>query len=264
MDENIDIQRLIALRKLTSDLSQFFQQKLEGYLINLAPLVDPRSLLGSYIRNANTKAVPEADKAYQQLRELYKPIAIAPPFSLPADLTSPLDIFGALPTVTPVDYQYEARDANGGKRLVTISTPFNWVLTYKGLQLNRLRDLVANQTGGNTTDLVVCILHYLCVHLVAQRRPGIAPVLEGLRFPIRTVNSTEFGGLPLTYVGCPLSTVRPPDPVIIESTEISGINAFEEIIDLDDIQSMRDPLRSQVMEVIGNHSPAIHAELDSR
>ncbi len=261
MDQSIDIPRLIALRKLTSELSRFFQERLEGYLANLTPLLDPRSLLGSYIRNANAKAAPNADKAYQQLRELYRPIATAPPFSLPADLTSPLDVFGALPAVAPADYPYEAEDANGEKRLITITTPLDWVLTYKGLQLSRLRDLVASQASGNTTDLVICILHYLCMHMIEQRRPGVAPILEGLRFPTRAVESAEFGGLPLTHVGCPLRTVRPPDEVIIQSTDISGVNVFEEVVDLRSVREMPDPLRDAIMEVIGKHSPEIHAEL---
>ena len=261
MDSNIDIPRLIALRKLTTELSRFFQQSLEGHLENLVPLIDPKALLGSYIRNTSGKNAPGADKAFQQLRDLYKPIATMPPFSLPADLTSPLDIFGALPAVTMADYQYEAQDSNGEKRQITVSTPFNWVFTYKGLQLNRLRDLVAGQAGGSTTDLVICVLHYLSIHMIMKKKPGISPVLEALRFPARTVKSAEFGGLPLTYIACPLSTVRPSDEVIIQSTEISGINVFEEVINLDDIRNLSDPLQEQILAVIQERSPAIYEEL---
>ena len=44
----------------------------------------------------------------------------------------------------------------------------------------------------------------------------------------------ELGELPITFLSGPISTIRPPDNVIIESTELSGADAFEEVINLED------------------------------
>ena len=47
-----------------------------------------------------------------------------------------------------------------------------------------------------------------------------------------------------TYVSSLVPTVRPPDEVIIESTELSGRDVFEEVVDVGAILAMRDPLKT--------------------
>ena len=41
-----------------------------------------------------------------------------------------------------------------------------------------------------------------------------------------------------------------PDDVIIESTEVSGMDAFEEVVNVDDIAALRDPLRERLLEIV--------------
>ncbi len=45
----------------------------------------------------------------------------------------------------------------------------------------------------------------------------------------------QFGDLPITRIGVPISTIRPSDAVVIESAEMTGMDAFEEIVKVEDI-----------------------------
>ena len=60
----------------------------------------------------------------------------------------------------------------------------------------------------------------------------------------------EFGQLPLVVAASEITSRRPADQLIVDSTEISGVNSFEEVIDLEALASMQDPLKSQVGEVV--------------
>ena len=59
--------------------------------------------------------------------------------------------------------------------------------------------------------------------------------------------------MPITYVSAAVNTVRPPDEVIIESTEISGMAVFEEVLNPDDVTALRDPLREKLMDLAKQH-----------
>ncbi len=41
----------------------------------------------------------------------------------------------------------------------------------------------------------------------------------------------------------------------VESTEISGRNVFEEVVNVADIVKMRDPLRERLIELVKSHDP---------
>ena len=67
----------------------------------------------------------------------------------------------------------------------------------------------------------------------------------------------EFGDLPIAFLSCPVGTVRPPDNVIIESTELSGSDAFEEVISLEDIAKLRNPFKDQLEELVKAHGQTL-------
>ena len=106
----------------------------------------------------------------------------------------------------------------------------------------------------------VCVLHYLCMHLVAEQRPGVAPVLETLRFPLASARNDELTRLPFVYLSVPVSTVRPPNTVILQSTQISGTTTFEEVVNLRDIAQLSDPLKDQALALARQHAPALAGE----
>ena len=85
------------------------------------------------------------------------------------------------------------------------------------------------------------------MHVTLQSRPGIARLFESLRFPVTTGKWAESGDLPVTYIECPVSTVLPTNEVILQSTEISGTPAFEEVVSPDAIAAINDPFKEQLL-----------------
>jgi hypothetical protein len=82
------------------------------------------------------------------------------------------------------------------------------------------------------------------MHSVMARKPTLAKFLEGIHWTISRGRLPGFGELPITFIVSTLQTVRPPDEVIIESIEVSGMDAFEEILNLEALAKQRDPFTS--------------------
>jgi hypothetical protein len=91
------------------------------------------------------------------------------------------------------------------------------------------------------------------LHVVITRQAGLTRILEVLHFPVTAGRLPGFGELPITFIASVVSTVRPPDDVIIESTEISGSDTFEEVINLDELVKRRDPFRERLIELVKQH-----------
>ena len=53
---------------------------------------------------------------------------------------------------------------------------------------------------------------------------------EALHFPITTHTDPEFPNLPMTRISAGITTTRPSDAVIIQSAELTGMDAFEEVV----------------------------------
>ena len=47
----------------------------------------------------------------------------------------------------------------------------------------------------------------------------------------------EFGPLPITRIGVAISTKRPSDDVILQSAELTGMDAFEEVVNVEDLSA---------------------------
>jgi hypothetical protein len=78
-----------------------------------------------------------------------------------------------------------------------------------------------------------------------------------LHFPITTTTLPEFGPLPITRIGVAISTIRPTDAVILESAELTGMDAFEEIVSVDDLSKLRDSLKERLLELARQHAPEL-------
>ena len=96
-------------------------------------------------------------------------------------------------------------------------------------------------------------MHQLVLHVILSSADGRGKLLEALRFPLSTGKRPEFGELPVPYIASVLATVRPPDEVIIESTEISGTNAFEEVVNVENLLQICDPWYAQLVELVRSH-----------
>ncbi|MEO8630344.1 MAG: hypothetical protein ABI612_19935 [Betaproteobacteria bacterium] len=257
MEQAFDISRLLLLRSLTTRLADHFAKQVREHLSNLGPLLQPHTLLGDLVRSGKS-AVKGQDAALQELTKLYQPIARATALNLQTELKPPLDIFSASTQIAPASYTYTPE---GSSKAITITTPLRWVLSYKDLGPQQLRELIASHARSGGGDLQLCVLHFLAMYLLTHRRPGIAPVLEALRFPLTSNPINEFAGIPFVYVSSPISTMRPPDPIILQSTQISGTSTFEEVVNVDDIARLSDPLKAQVVALVKEHGGELARDL---
>ena len=73
-------------------------------------------------------------------------------------------------------------------------------------------------------------------------------VFEALHFPLTTSKAAQFGELPITRIGIGISTMRPSDALVIESAELTGMDAFEEVVKVEDIAALGDPLKDRLLQ----------------
>ena len=105
------------------------------------------------------------------------------------------------------------------------------------------------------------VLSYLLMHVVVTNSPGLMQTFEALHFPITTTTVPEFGPLPITRISVAISTTRPSDEVILQSAEMTGMDAFEEVVDVNDLSHLRDPLKERLIEIARQHVPELVSPL---
>lgn len=247
MEENYSLQRLLTLRKLTRAVTDLLRGQMKEYLGTIAPLLRPKTVLGEYIKSSTREMVPNANIAFKELQTLYDTIASNKPYLISKELESSLEILNTTIEMTPMEYVHEA-NANGHAKNINITAPLQYILTYSGYAPAKLRELLADRyrTAEKVQEFIV---HYLALHTVLNRQPGISQMFAALHFPISNIRLPEFGELPITCITSSISTIRPPDDVLIESTEFTGQDAFEEVVNLADIANLRDGLKEQLFTI---------------
>lgn len=252
MDTQFDISRLLVLRKLTRAVADLLGGELRGYLSTLTPLLHPRHVFGEHVRSTVKQSVKGDHEAYEQLRSMYAKLAHATPFNLRKDIDSQLDLPSVQLELNAAEYAFEARGSRENKT-ICVTTPLKWTLSFSGSSPKRLKELLANQQTITGNDIQLCMLQHLLLHITLTRRPGIADLLAGLRYSLTTGQVEGLGELPVTLIECPVRTILPPADVMIQSTEISGAAAFEEVVNLDDIAGLADPFGDRLRELVGGH-----------
>lgn len=186
---------------------------------------------------------------------MYNTVGADKPFGLRRELTPPLDLPGSSVDVNPLEYSHTA-SAKGHSKRVTVTSPFRWVLSYSGFSLAELRTLLASVSPANDR-LHAFVLHYITLKCQVDRQTPLTNVFKALRYKLNSTTQPEFGGLPLTCVSAPIFTVRPPDEVIIETTELTGSDKFEEVIDLDALSALTDPMKESLVDLARAHGEQI-------
>jgi hypothetical protein len=257
MTEPLTIERVQALRRLTRAVSDLLTEQLTGFLSTLGPLVRPRRVLGEHVRGAEKDAMKGADRAFRDMQALFDTVARAEPFTLARELKSPLDIVNTSVELHPVEYVYEVRSGSD-RRSVSVRSPLTWVLCYSAYGPEVLPGLLAHRTGANE-ELFDWLVHQLVLHAVMSNQPGLTEILSRLHFPVSFVREPAFGNLPMIRISSPISTIRPHDNVIMQSVELSGMDAFEEVINVEDIGKLDDPLRDRLIAIAKDHGQLLAA-----
>ena len=194
------------------------------------------------------EAIKGADRAFQDLESLYDSVARRRPYDLGIGLTPPLPINTSALEILPLDYPYVARTERQSKR-VMVTAPLTWILSYGGFSLARLRALIADPNRSRE-ELQRVLTHHLLLHVVLEKKTGLRGLLDALHFPVKTETIPEFGELPLMVVTSAVKTERPPDDVILESTDLSGVDASEEIVRVTNVAGMVDASRARLLEIV--------------
>jgi hypothetical protein len=255
MDGRDSTQSLLVLRKLTRAIADVVRVQMTEYLATLAPLLRPKMVLGDHVEDGTKESTRRSDKAFKDLQTLYESLAGTKPFNLPRELTLPLRLIGSGLEITPVDTALAIKSGSD-TRTIMVRSPLTWTLTYSGYPPTRLPELLKTklQTGDELGQLVVS---YLLMHVVLSNSPGLVSVFDALHFPITTTTVPEFGPLPITRVGVAVSTTRPSDDVILQSAELTGVDAFEEVVNVQDLSNLRDPLKQRLLAIAKQHAPEL-------
>lgn len=251
----INTRKFIALRKLTRALAEILRNDLRDTLMTVEPLLRPRSMFGEHIQGGGKDLIKGADRAFKDLAADFAEVAGSKPFHLPKELKSPVEVMSASLEMQPVEYSYTARGERESKT-VKITSPLRWVVNYRDYGLDELKHVFLDR---NRTEeqLKRFVLHSLLVEHVFTRQPGIKEMLASLRFPVVVERRPEFGGLPITCITTAVSTYRPDDEVIIETTEVSGSEEFEEFVRVSDITGMKDTFRDKLVELVRAQDPEL-------
>ncbi len=249
------IQSLLVLRKLTRAITDVVKTQMMEYLATLSPLFRPSTVLGDYVQGGQKEMTRKAEKAFKQLQTMYDTIATAKPFNLPRELTLPLNFPGTTLEITPHEYAHVAHQGADAKT-ITVRAPLTWSLTYTGYSPARLQELV-NTKMRSSDEVLKFVLSYLILNVVTQSQPGLLQILEALHFPLTTTKMPDLGDLPITRIGVDVATTRPSDAVVRESAELTGMDAFEEIVNLEDLARLRHPLKERLLEIARQHAPEL-------
>ena len=255
MNGRDSIQSLLALRKLTRAITDAVRVQMTEYLKTLAPLLRPKAVLGDYVQGEPKQPSRKADKAFGDLQTLYAAVAVAKPYNLTRELNPPLSFSTLGLEITPLDYYHVAQSGTESRR-IKVRCPLTWVLTYTDFPPTRLQE-VLDAKARSVEELQRFVLHYLVLHLAATSEPGLMQVFEALHFPLTTTRSKEFGELPITRIGIGISTARPSDALMIESAELTGMDAFEEVVKIEDIARLENPLKGRLLEIARQQAPEL-------
>jgi len=245
MDESFGMARLLELRKLTRQVDDVVRGEAREHLATLTPLLRPQTVLGDFVQGGEKQTVRGADRVWKELVTMYDGFAGKPPFSLARDLKPPLHAPGTALEMGPVQYPHEARTAGHVTRVI-VTKPFEWILSYSAHGPQRLRELIADKNR-DAEELQRVLALALALHLVVTRQPGIGKAFAALRLPLETRRFAEFGALPVTVMASAVPSVRPPDEVVVQSTEMTGEGVFQEVVDAEAIDRVEDPWRQRVL-----------------
>jgi hypothetical protein len=262
MDDRFSTKKLLALRQLTRAIAQLMRAEASEYVAALLPVLRPSAVLGAYAQGGSKDNDANVEKAFKELTAQFESVAGSAPFDLHKELRTPLDLVSWGVELSPVEYAHKVKTPTGEKT-ITITSPLKWTLSYSGLAPgkltstgftpHRMRELLNNRSR-STDELRHLVLHYLVMHLVILKQPRVSKVFNDLHFPLVTERIGEFGSLPFTCVSSFITTILPPDEVLIEHTEIAGKDAFEEVVDDQALRTLPDPLRDKIGEMIKAHT----------
>jgi len=247
--KEIELPQMAPLREVSQKIAQALQQTLTSYIAPLSPLLAPQRILGECLEGFQRERVPGADKAYAQLEAQFVQLC-RNTFKFPHKLRKPLPAIKTKLEVYPWEYLYQVGDSPDNT--VTISSPVRWVLAYD--YPYTLSNLIKARLAGEKPQMEETkqvIINSVTLAMAMERATGIKQILADLRFPVSVSTSVVAGDLPFVVVDAAVESYRPQDDLINTVIQLSGRPVFEELVDLDEINAIQDPLAERVRDLAG-------------
>lgn len=246
--KDLDNEAFLSLRQTTGKIADSLKNRLQTHLSVLKPLFAPQKLLGTYTRNSLKEDMPGSDKAFAKLQQRYAAIC-EKPFGLRKELTPPLPVISSQLIGTP--YKYNLPAGKDEKKTITITSPIRYILSYESeCSINQLKGIVTGTESRRPEDMKQSLINHLCMGIMLEQFPELKSLLQDLRYNVETQKIGNLGGLPVVTLTVPLQTFLPPDKFITQVTQLSGIPAFQEIIDSDAMKNMDDPLKELLSQYL--------------
>jgi hypothetical protein len=119
---------------------------------------------------------------------------------------------------------------------------------------NTLADVMTGNAARDTDAVRDFVLHACLMHELFRKFPALTDVLAGLRFKVESRRSPQLGDLPLVTISAPFQTARPGDDLVVMAAGLAGGAKFTEVLDLDSVQKLSDPLREETLRILRQHN----------
>jgi hypothetical protein len=246
--KDLDIQQFMQLRQATQKIGSHLEKRLKLHTEILKPLFSPRKLLGNYIQSASNEEVLGSEKAFSSLQERYSAVC-EKPFGLPRKLSPPLSPIATQLECSP--FQYDLVVPGSQDKPTVITSPVRWILFFKcECDSNQLRDMVRGEKSRQPDEIKKSLISHLTMAVMLDRFPNLVELLTDLRYIVEIHRFDELGGLQAVMLKAPLEAFLPSNEFILQTTQLSGIRAFQEIIDPEAVANLRDPLKQALQKTV--------------
>jgi hypothetical protein len=246
--KDLDNEEFIQLRKNTEKIAELINKQLKGHLSILKPLFNPVKLLGTYLKSANMDDVPGSDKAFAKLQEQFAAMC-EKPFGLPKKLQTPLPPISKQLVAMP--FKYDLFMGGNKDKATTIVSATRWVLSFQSeCPYSRLKAMVTGAETRQPDDMKQAIVEHLTIAAMMETFKELPQLLADLRFETQIQPLKDLGGLPVVILKSPIQSFLPSDEFMLNITQLSGIPAFQELVDLGALENMVDPLKEALQAVI--------------
>jgi hypothetical protein len=240
---------VIEVRRKTEAVSKYLHERLTGYIETLRPLFVPDRYIGKLA--GGKFDVQGSDRALAEIQQKYREFT-AKPFDLSLEFDPHwLSLVGSRLDLQRWAYTHHIQ-TDGETKAVTITSPSRWILTYRSnFTVVQMAEAMGSKERAPIELRRQFVVNALVMQLAVTRNPGLGQLMDGLHYRLQSEVFPGLSKLPLITFSSPLPSFRPSDDLILEATGFSGVPAFIELLDIEAIRGLRDPLREEIDKLIG-------------
>jgi hypothetical protein len=239
---------VIEVRRKTEAVSKYLNERLSGYVETLRPLFVPDRYIGKLA--GGKFDVQGSDRALAEIQQKYREFT-AKPFDLSLEFDPHwLSLVGSRLDLQRWAYTHRIQ-TDGETKAVTITSPSRWILTYRSnFTVVQMAEAMGSKERAPIELRRQFVVNALVMQLAVTRNPGLGELMDGLHYRLQSEAFPGLSKLPLVTFTSPLPSFRPSDDLILEATGFSGVPAFIELLDMEAIRELRDPLREEIDKLI--------------